>query len=37
MPYWHQPGDTFDKMDLAVMEKTYAMTWAFINALDQQA
>jgi hypothetical protein len=35
MPYWHQPGDTFDKMDFAIMEKTYAMTWAFINALDQ--
>lgn len=34
-PYWHQAADTFDKMDPAVMEKTWELTTAFIGALDQ--
>jgi hypothetical protein len=35
-PYWHQVGDTYDKMDPGVMEKTWEMTWAFIQELDQK-
>jgi hypothetical protein len=31
-PFWHQVGDTFDKMDPVVMEKT----WATVNALIQE-
>ena len=34
LPYWHQVGDTFDKMDPEVMERTYAFIWAFAQALD---
>ena len=34
MPYWHQVGDTFDKMNPEVLERAYAFTWAFIAALD---
>jgi hypothetical protein len=34
-PFWHQPGDTFDRMDPVVMENTRAMAWAMIEALDQ--
>jgi hypothetical protein len=34
-PYWHQTGDTFDKMDPVVMEKTWAMVTAFIRELDK--
>jgi hypothetical protein len=30
-PYWHQPADTFDKMNPELMEKT----WNFTNALIQ--
>lgn len=35
VPYWHQMGDTFDKMDPVVMEKTWNMVNAFIKELDQ--
>ncbi|GAB4476308.1 MAG: M28 family peptidase [Anaerolineae bacterium] len=34
-PYWHQSIDTVDKMDADVMKRAYAMTWAFIRALDE--
>jgi hypothetical protein len=34
-PYWHQVGDTFDKMDPVVMEKTWNLVNAFIKELDQ--
>ena len=34
-PYWHQMGDTFDKMDPVVMEKTWNLVNAFIKELDQ--
>jgi hypothetical protein len=37
MPYWHQVGDTVDKLDPEVMARAYAFTWAFIQALDEQA
>lgn len=36
-PYWHQVGDTFDKMDPEVMERAYAFVWAFVQALDTAA
>ncbi len=34
-PYWHQPSDTFDKMDPDVMERTWAFTRALITEIDQ--
>jgi hypothetical protein len=34
-PYWHQAGDTFDRMDPLILEKTRAMAWAMIESLDQ--
>lgn len=33
-PYWHQPTDTFDKMDPAIMERNYIYTWKYLQALD---
>jgi hypothetical protein len=33
-PYWHQVVDTFDKMDPALMEKTWMLTRAMIDRLD---
>jgi hypothetical protein len=33
-PYWHQVGDTFDKMDPEILRKTYALTRGMIEALD---
>ncbi|MEW6405247.1 MAG: M28 family peptidase [Chloroflexota bacterium] len=33
-PYWHQKGDTFDKMDVDVMERTWALTTALIERID---
>ncbi|MGD9099177.1 MAG: M28 family peptidase [Anaerolineae bacterium] len=35
-PYWHQAGDTFDKIDPEVLGRTYAFTWAFVQRLDAQ-
>jgi Zn-dependent M28 family amino/carboxypeptidase len=35
--YYHQPEDTYDKMDPDVMARSYAFVWAFIRALDVQA
>lgn len=34
MPYWHQVGDTFDKMDSEVMGRAYGFAWALIQALE---
>jgi hypothetical protein len=36
-PYWHQAQDTFDKIDPAVLSRTYDLTWALVQAIDQQA
>ena len=36
-PFWHQQADTFDKMDPIEMEKTWNMTHAMINCLDNQS
>ena len=36
-PYWHQVGDTADKLDPEVMERAYAFVWAFSRALDAGA
>jgi hypothetical protein len=36
LPYWHQMEDTFDKMNPTVMEKTWNMTRAMINRLDNE-
>ena len=33
-PYWHQVGDTYDKMDAEVMGRAYAFIWAYVRALD---
>jgi hypothetical protein len=35
LPYWHQPQDTFDKMDPAVMARTWEMTLALIREIDR--
>jgi hypothetical protein len=37
MPFWHQKGDTFDKIKPEVMARAYSLTWSLINALDHQA
>jgi len=37
LPYWHQAGDTLDKIDPEVLARTYAFTWAFMQALDDRA
>lgn len=34
-PHWHQAGDTFDKIRPPVMEKTWALTQAMIQRIDQ--
>jgi hypothetical protein len=34
-PYWHQQADTFDKMDVQVMQRTWEMTNALIHELDK--
>lgn len=34
-PYWHQAGDTYDKMNPAVMEKTWSFVRTFIDRLDE--
>lgn len=33
-PFWHQPADTFDKMNPALMEKSWEMIHAMIKCLD---
>lgn len=37
LPYWHQAGDTFDKIDSQVLARTYAFASAFMQALDERA
>jgi len=36
-PYWHQVGDTVDKIDPTALERNYAFTWHFLQALDEAA
>jgi preprotein translocase subunit SecG len=36
-PYWHKLSDTFDKMNPAVMQKTWNMTQAMIERLDNES
>jgi hypothetical protein len=36
-PYWHQAGDTFDKIDSQALERNYTFAWHFIQALDESA
>jgi hypothetical protein len=36
LPYWHQTGDTFDKIDLSVLVRAYAFTWAYLEAVDRR-
>jgi hypothetical protein len=36
-PYWHQVGDTFDKIDPQVIENTYRLVWETVQCLDRQA
>lgn len=35
-PYWHQRGDTFDKLKPEIMEKTWQMVQAFVRCLDEE-
>jgi hypothetical protein len=35
MPYWHQVGDTVDKIDPEVLSRAYAFVWSFVQALDR--
>jgi aminopeptidase-like protein len=34
LPYWHQVADTFDKMNPEVMERSWEMTRAMIDRLE---
>lgn len=34
IPYWHQMGDTYEKMDLEIMGRAYEFTKKFIQAID---
>jgi hypothetical protein len=34
-PFWHQRGDTFDKMDPQVMERTWEFSWALVQEIDR--
>jgi hypothetical protein len=34
MPYWHQVGDTVDKLDPEVMGRAYDFAWTYLQALD---
>jgi hypothetical protein len=36
LPYWHQTADTVDKIDAVVLDRNYAFTWHYIQALDVQ-
>ena len=36
-PYWHQAGDTFDKMDPEVMARAYDMALTLIQEIDSAA
>lgn len=35
--YWHQVGDTVDKMDSQALEKNYTFALLFMQALDETA
>lgn len=35
-PYWHQKADTFDKMNVEIMEHTWELTNALIREIDQK-
>ena len=35
-PYWHQVGDTFDKMNAGLMEKSWNLTRLMIDQLDKE-
>ena len=37
VPYWHQVGDTYDKMDPEALGRAYAFTAAFLAAVDARA
>jgi len=34
-PYWHQRGDTFDKLDPDVMQRTWEFTLALLEQIDR--
>jgi hypothetical protein len=36
-PHWHQPSDTFDKMDPDVLERTWEFTWALVQEIDRSS
>ena len=36
-PYWHQVGDTVDKIDPDVLARNYAFTWYYMWALDDRS
>ncbi len=36
-PFWHQRGDTFDKMDPDVMERTWEFAQALVQEIDRSA
>jgi hypothetical protein len=36
-PYWHQKGDTFDKMDRDVMDRAWELTTTLIARIDREA
>ena len=35
LPYWHQVGDTYDKIDPEVLKRAYAFTWDYIRLIDE--
>jgi Peptidase family M28 len=35
LPFWHQVGDTVDKLDADALARNYAYTWHYIQALDE--
>jgi hypothetical protein len=37
LPYWHQVGDTVDKIDPQALERNYAFAWYYLHALDEQS
>jgi Zn-dependent M28 family amino/carboxypeptidase len=34
-PYWHQVGDTYDKMDKSALARNYAFVWNMVQAVDK--
>jgi hypothetical protein len=35
IPYWHQRGDTADKMDEEILARTWEFTWALLQGMDE--